>query len=228
MKLRILNITFDTEIEAYEIPAFRGAIIDKVGQEDTLLFHNHLDDAEYLYQYPRIQYKRIAGKPAIVCIEQGVDEIHRFFEQAEWNLRIGEKEHSMKISKLKLDQITLNVWDKNFSYHISNWLALNQENYAKYREIESISEQILFLENILKGNILSFAKGLGWTIEKPVDLKIISNPTQKIISSKQKKRIAFSFDFKCNVFLPNYIGLGKSVSLGFGVVMENIKDKSKN
>lgn len=224
MKIRVLNISFDTLIEPYEIPAFRGAIIDKVGQEDTILFHNHLSDNTFLYQYPRIQYKRIAKKPAIVCINKGVDEIHRFFEKAEWNLKIGTKELKMKIDQLRLNQFELNVWDKSFQYRIMNWLALNQENYSKYKEIEAISEQILFLEAILKANILSFAKGINWTIEKPIEIKITSMPEQKIIKNKQRKLLAFNLNFKTNIFIPNFIGLGKSVSIGFGTVTE-IKKK---
>ncbi len=220
MKIRVLNINFDTEIAAYEVPAFRGAVIYKVGKESTLLFHNHLDNNKYLYEYPRIQYKRIGGRPAIVCVEKGVDEIHHFFEAANWNLRIGEKLYEMKISHLNIHQFVLNVWDRNFRYHIGHWLALNQENYLKFKELEGIGEQIAFLETILKANILSFAKSLNWIIERPVELSIISQPKQQIVKNKQRKLLSFSLDFKTNVFIPNYIGLGKSVSIGFGVVRE--------
>ena len=79
-KIRLLSITFDTEIKPYEIPAFRGAIIEKAGRE-SILFHNHLNEGAYLYKYPLIQYKMIGSKPCIMCIEHGVDEIHKFFEK---------------------------------------------------------------------------------------------------------------------------------------------------
>jgi len=227
MKLRVLNIIFDMKIEPYEVPAFRGAIIHKIGRENTILFHNHIDDTKYLYNYPKIQYKRIGQKPAIICIEKGVDEIHHFFENADWTLQIGKETHAMKIAKLNVNQFTMNTWDTLFDYHIHHWLALNQENYKKYIKIESISEQLGFLENILKANILSFAKGINWNIEREVIIKIVSVPKQKTITAKGSKRIAYSLDFKTNVFLPNQIGLGKNVSFGFGVVHQ-IKENKKD
>lgn len=34
-----------------------------------MLFHNHLNDREFLYGYPVIQYKRIGRNPALVCVD---------------------------------------------------------------------------------------------------------------------------------------------------------------
>lgn len=219
-KIRILNVQFDTEIKAYEIPAFRGAIIKKVGQENVL-FHNHLNDSQFLYRYPQIQYKQINRKPTIVCIDYGVDEIHKFFEQRDWSLNISGRTLDMKISDLRLNEFTMQVWDKKWNYSIINWIALNQENYKKYMQIESLAEKIEQLENLLIANIMSFAKGIQWTIEKPVELKIKEIKRTKPVKLKQKRVLAFDVDFNTNVFLPNYIGLGKSVSLGFGTVRQN-------
>jgi len=36
-KLRVMTVAFDTTIEPYEIPAFRGAIASKVGLEHTTI-----------------------------------------------------------------------------------------------------------------------------------------------------------------------------------------------
>jgi CRISPR/Cas system endoribonuclease Cas6 (RAMP superfamily) len=65
---------------------------------------------------------------------------------------------------------------------------------------------------------LSFAKGIGWTIEKQIEVKFTSSPKPSWISLKGNKVLAFEVSFASNVFLPAYMGLGKSVSMGFGVV----------
>jgi len=39
-KLALLKVAFDTTIQPYEVSAFRGAIIDKVGRQHEW-FHNH-------------------------------------------------------------------------------------------------------------------------------------------------------------------------------------------
>jgi hypothetical protein len=216
-KIRILQVVFNSEIRAYEIPAFRGAIIKKVGKE-SLLFHNHLNDNSFLYKYPLIQYKIIYKHPAIVCVDYGVDEIHKFFENKDWSIKISDRWLDMKIERLNINQFTLNVWDKHFYYNIKNWIALNPANYKKYQQIDSLSERTAFLENLLKANILSFAKGIGWTVDKPLDIRITDMQDLRPVTLKKQKVLGFNLDFKTNVFLPNYIGLGKSVSLGFGNV----------
>jgi len=216
-KIRILNITFDTEIKSYEIPAFRGAIFKKAGLEN-ILFHNHLSDNKFLFKYPLIQYKQFNNRPSIVCIEQGVDEIHKYFENKVWDIEYSGKIHQMKIYKLLMNQFTMQVWDKKFEYNIFNWIALNQENIKCYNNLISLTSKISLLENILKANILSFAKGIEWTVEKPIEINIKSiNGTRKA-KIKGIYMLGFNITFSTNVFIPNNIGLGKSVSLGYGIV----------
>nr|NQU89438.1 hypothetical protein [Bacteroidota bacterium] len=226
-KIRILIVVFDTEIKGYEIPAFRGAIVEKVGR-DSILFHNHINGNGFLYKYPLIQYKCLNRKPAIVCVELGVDEIHKYFENKSWDIQISDRWLNMKIDRLNLNQFTMQVGNKRWEYTITNWIALNQENYQKYLTIESLAGKLLFLENILKANILSFAKGIDWMVDKPVEISIKDLRKARPVTLKGNKVMGFNADFSSNVFLPNYIGLGKSVSMGFGVVkslnIDTIKD----
>lgn len=218
-KIRVLKVVFDTEIKSYEVPAFRGAIIEKVGRENTL-FHHHLGDETFLYKYPIIQYKQIGRKPAIICIDQGVDEIHKYFESRSWDIEISGRVLEMKIDQLNLNTYNMQVWDKKFRYSIYNWVALNQENYKKYMEMEDLVERIKFLESTLTGNIISFAKGIDWTIDKQIEMKISDIRSINKVIIKEKPVIGFDVIFTTNVFLPNYIGLGKSVNLGYGIVKE--------
>jgi len=216
-KIRILHVAFDTEIRGYEVPAFRGAVIKKVGQDNTL-FHNHIGESEFRYKYPVIQYKQINRCPAIVCVDQGVDEIHKFFEQRDWSLEISGRRLDMKISNLQMNQFTLQVWDKQWTYQISNWMCLNEQNYPKYKAMLSLVERLQFLENLLRANILAFAKGIEWTVDREIQANIINIQSEHTVAHKGKRVLAFNLSFSSNVFLPNHIGLGKSVSLGFGDV----------
>lgn len=216
-KLKIVRVRFDTQLHFQEVPAFRGAIAQKVGLENDL-FHNHLGNDGFAYRYSLIQYKSLYGQPAIVCLGEGTDEIHKYFSQTNWNIKIGNKTLEMKISKLDLNQYTMQVWDKQFAYSIRNWLALNQENYAHYRQIESLAEQILFLEQRLRNHILNFSKGIDWQVEKEIIVKITALRGSKALSYKGQKLLGFDLDFSSNVFLPDFIGLGGKVSVGFGTV----------
>lgn len=229
--LKLLRVHFDVEIAPYEVAAFRGAIIEKVGIENDL-FHNHLneggkidenEDAKFAYRYPRIQYKRIGKQPVILCVGEGVEQIHKFFEKSNWDIYIGKDLLTMKIAKLDLNQFEMKISERMTSYSIRNWVALNQQAYNQYQKLDGLVEKVAFLEKKLIGNILSFAKGIGWHIEENIQLKIIDLPQSQLISYKKQKLQTFNLDFKTNVFIPQYIGLGAKTSVGMGTVFLNGK-----
>jgi hypothetical protein len=218
-KIRFLRIQFDSEIAAFEIPAFRGAIASKAGLEH-ILFHNHLNNKELLYGYPVIQYKRIGVNPAIVCIDYGVDEIHHLFTTKNLRVHIGERPVQLDVKNLQMHQYTLQVWEKSFNYRMYNWLALSQDNYQRYQSIQDDLERTSFLEGILIGNIIAFAKGVKWDVDRTIRLRIDEVQHTKLVPYKSQRLMAFDLTFRTNVFLPDFIGLGKGVSLGFGTVSQ--------
>ncbi len=218
-KLRLLHVVFNTQIEAHEIAAFRGAIVEKVGA-DHIMFHNHLSDNEFVQNYPLIQYKRVGRKPSVLCLEQGVEEIYHFFANKVWNMTMAGRELHMSVSSLNLKEYTLRLTSDMLKYRISNWLALNQENYAEFENLTALTDRVAKLESILTGNILSFAKGINWTIDQQITLKLTDISKPKILSYKGVKLTGFDAEFSANIFLPNYLGLGKGVSHGFGALKQ--------
>ncbi len=218
-KLRILHVVFNSTIEAYEIPAFRAGVAEKVGFENVL-FHNHKNDDEFIYNYPLIQYMRVGRKPSILCIEDGVEEIYKLFIHKNWNINMAGRDLVMEVSSLNLKDYTLRITKDRLHYRISNWLALNQTNYKEFEGIESLTDRIEKLERILAANILSFAKGIEWVIEKPIEIKITKLSPFKLLKYKGVLLSGFDAEFTVNVFLPNYMGLGKGVSHGFGTIKQ--------
>lgn len=217
--IRFLKVQFDVDIEGWEIPAFRGAVIKKAG-EQHITFHNHINDNEVIYRYPVIQYKRIGRHPALICVDFGVDEVHHFFNNRNLDIEVSGRKLCLQVSHLKMDRYNLQVWEKSFSMHISQWLALNQDNYAKYMATSDELSRLTLLENTLKANIISFAKGIGWDVDRPISLRIDSIEKVRPVTFKEQKLLAFDVTFRTNVFLPDYLGLGKGVSLGFGTVRQ--------
>jgi hypothetical protein len=94
--------------------------------------------------------------------------------------------------------------------------------------METAVEKLQFLERILTGNILSFAKGVTLNIDKSLNISIIRIIRGKQVSFKGVKLIALNVEFRSNFFLPNHIGLGKGVSLGFGTVREKRRLNSES
>jgi hypothetical protein len=54
-RTRYLHIIFSEQIQAYDMPKFRAAVIEKTKREFDL-FHNHIDDNSFIYRYPLIRY----------------------------------------------------------------------------------------------------------------------------------------------------------------------------
>jgi len=218
-KIRTLLVTFANNIGTAPITSFRGAVIEKVGRENPL-FHNHLSDDTFIYKYPLIQYKKISGQPAIFCLDVGVDEIHKLFGQKSWIIDLKGTDIKLEVESLDLKTNTLSVNGHLKDYQLQRWQALNVENYKKYQALSSMVEKIQMLERILTGNILSFAKGIDWRIEEKITVKI--SDLQSINPSRMKdiKVSAFDVTFQCNVVMPNWMGLGKGASTGFGVINE--------
>lgn len=226
-KLRTLLVKFENELSAWETPAFRGAVIEKVGREN-ILFNHHVDDKQYLFRYPLIQYKSIQSHPAILCLGEGVEEIHKLFNKSTWEINLKGEKTDLVIDKLDLGNFTLNVWDKTYTYTLTNWLALSEENFAKYKLLQNNIDRIEMLEKILTGNILAFAKGVDWHIDKEIKLRIDRIVKTKNLKYKDTHLLAFDINISTNVFLPNYIGLGKGASHGYGMMKIYRNNKNSN
>ena len=226
--IRALTIITDAEIHQNEVPLFRGAVINSLGEHPNLYFHNHLDDYKFRYAYPLIQYKRLGGKAAIVCVEEGVDIIGQFLTEVNGTLNIGERQITCHTDKIQPARILVQTWEEMFNYHISRWLPLNSQNYQHYKDIEGVVERVSFLENILKANLLSMLKGLNIHLEKELILKITEIGDSYLIHNEGIKMMAFNADFKCNLSIPNNLGIGKNASIGCGIVHQLQKTKDIN
>jgi Cas6b C-terminal domain/Cas6b N-terminal domain len=221
--LRILQVAFDTEIQPYELPYFRGAIAQKVGIEHEW-FHNHDNTNGGTHnRYPLIQYKLDTYKgqmrPMLLCLDEAIEEAHHFFSQPEWTLDIKGTKHDLKIAKLHVNQYRLHTWERPFTYRLHKWQAMNAENYQKYQLLRGIVDKISFLEHLLRNQIMLFAKGVNWDLANDFSLTILDVPTGEWIDYKGTKKTAIlTLDFDTNLSLPEFIGIGRGASRGLGVL----------
>ncbi len=224
--IKVLTIKFTCPISQYEVPLFRGAILDLIkDREDIVLFHNHTETG-LRYAYPLIQYKRINGKAAIVCIGEGTEVIGEFFATMQPTIMLGNREVSLTIESFIPTQMDIQIWTDEFNYYIYKWLPLNQDNFQKYRDTESVVDKCRMIEEILTANILSMAKGLDVYLDKQVEVKITKIVSIFPLTYKGIRMLSFDVEFKTNVSIPNNIGLGKGVSLGFGTIHKKQIEKN--
>ncbi len=218
-KVRYLKVTFANHILAREVPCFRSAVIEATERQSSL-FHNHKPDSSSIYRYPLIQYKSLYKKASIICLNEGTDDIHYLFQRRDLDLRIGDREETFEIEDIHLKYFNVQCWQGQFEYALKDWQALNQDNYKRYMALDTEVERLQFLEKLLLGNLLAFAKGIGWDVQGQLEARITRMKGERWLPYKGHKSLCFSLNFRCNASLPNFIGLGKGGSVGYGSLLE--------
>lgn len=216
LHLRTFILRFDTPCSWHEIPLLRGAIIHATESKNSF-FHNHLGE-QLRYAYPLVQYKRIGGKAAMVFIGDGIDALTDYFKSNTVEVHLGTRQTQLVIENVDAHITVVNVWEDMFRYTIRKYLPLNSRNYEIFCNTDSLIEKFSIIERTLTGNLLSFAKGVGLHIGKQLNIKIINISEPHIYIYKGVKMMGFDLEFKANISLPDYIGLGKGASLGFGMI----------
>jgi hypothetical protein len=216
-EVRTLLVTFRHGGDVFPVSAFRGAVVEKVGREYAL-FHNHEEDGSSVYRYPLIQYKFVGRQPAVFCAGDGVDEIHRLFLIPRWKLDIQGRSVQLQVDRLDLRTSGVRLSPRPFAYRLQGWMGLNESNRRVFHSLGSRLQRREMMERILTANILAFAKGIGWHVPGGIYVSLDSPPIQRTATFKGRPVNVFDLDFHCNVALPEGLGLGKAVSLGFGVL----------
>ena len=215
----MMSLRFSPSVTMSELSQFRGAVIAAAGREQTL-FHNHTEEG-FAYRYPLVQYRIMGGKAAMLCLNDGIEQMQnllggRFLMQP---LHFAGREEQIVVEDLRVNEYELCFMDQPVRYHISRWLAFNQENYRLWQALDTEEERVAKLTSLLVGNIISFAKGVGWQLEERVEVNIDPNSIETHYTNyKGKRLVSITAEFDANIFLPRGIALGKGVSLNRGVV----------
>ncbi|MCT4605531.1 MAG: CRISPR-associated endonuclease Cas6 [Marinisporobacter sp.] len=215
MELKIFELKLENnELERRDIPKVRGYLANKFPQYIEL--HNHIDGDKFRYGYPLIQYKTIGKTPYIIGINEGADVLMKIEDDIEdidirkSVVKVYEKGYTFKKSLLKERE------DMVQYRFITPWMALNQMNHRKYLELDQWEDKVKLLESILKGNLLSLCKNFDYRIQKHIEILLKVRPIK--VNFKNNTMVAFKGKFKVNIDIPDYLGIGKSVSRGFGTI----------
>ena len=216
MKYNVVNLTLKTDKELTANPTKIRGFIGNTFREYPIL-HNHYANDKFLYSYPYVQYKIIDGEIVIVGIDEGAELIKKIapelsFLNMDKNYKITEK----LIHEKEFD-IKPSSDEKHYKF-ITPWLGLNQNNYQKYINTRDWKSKKEILNKVLVGNLLSMSKGLGIIVNKRLYAK--THFEEEIVEYKGVKMNAFKGEFKVHYDIPDYFGLGKGVSQGFGCVKQ--------
>lgn len=203
-----LDFDSDYKITPVKLRGFLAHLFANISE-----FHHHSDNS---YHYPLIQYKRIKKKLVVVGIRKYAEIIFQNMSDLD---HITTETRKIPLNNIEIKTTMFKVTQNPQKYKfVSPWLALNEKNYAKFKELKN-NEKKPFLEKILVGNILSLLKGLEIFVDYAIIISILKFDSIRVTAHKNKFAGIYA-EFECNVTLPEYLGLGKSVTKGFGIVQK--------
>jgi hypothetical protein len=216
VKLRVftLRVLTDAPIDA-SAAQLRGFFATKFN--DYQLLHHHSAD-KLIYDYPRVQYKVIDGQHLVLGIDEGVEVLKEIYDQYE-SLRLGSMTYNVIGQEFGVKECELSVSDEYCVYTFKTpWLALNQANYQKFYACKNRMERLELLSRTLIGNLLSISKSFGYAVPQRIEAVVDVNAAKTHL--KGVSVMAFHGRFTTNFEIPELLGIGKSVSRGYGAVQK--------
>jgi hypothetical protein len=226
MILRSYKLTIKTDrplnIQAVSLRGFIGKRFPELS-----LLHNHSPDTSFIYIFPRVQYRIFNCEVLIIGIEEGVDAV-KHIEPALSELSLNRETYRI-VEKTGIENEVYFGVVKDLQHYsfLTPWLALNEKNYEKYQKLGSWANKKELLEKILIGNIISMSKSLGYTVPEPIKANF---GKLKEVQTKLKgtHMLGFLGTFSVNFEIPDYWGIGKSVSRGFGTIIRTDHQTKEN
>jgi hypothetical protein len=215
MILKILHLTLHSDAPMRGDGAkLRGFFATSFNE--YALLHQHTTD-KLIYKYPLIQYKMLEGSPLVLGINEGAEVLKEIFAKFD-KIKLGESSYTIMERGITVKSEEFGCTEEILSYRFASpWLALSQENYSRYIAA-SPEERKDLLRRILVGNLLSASKGLGYVAKEHIRLDL-GRMQDEICMLKGTKVTGFRGQFTTCFTIPDLMGLGKSVSRGFGAVV---------
>ncbi|MFW9996923.1 MAG: CRISPR-associated endonuclease Cas6 [Candidatus Odinarchaeota archaeon] len=185
----------------------------------SIHFHHYSPHWHERRGYPLIQYKFIGGRPCILGLNEAVLPLKSACEQQE-TLELGDTRYPVLGRKFVQDAVNFGTDGSFHRYRFgSPWFALNSQNHGKYKSCSTIAQKRELLTGILAGNLKAMSKAFSyWIIDdlKPDLTDLDVEPVT--IYMKSLELLGFTGIFRVNFLIPDYFGVGKSTSKGYGWV----------
>lgn len=182
---------------------------------DETALHHHNANGTLVYDYPRVQFKVLDQSALLVGLAEGGVVVERLWREAD-RARLGGEELPVLESTLTRRKELLGECESR-EYRFANpWLGLNQENHRRHDAADAAGRREL-LARIIIGNSLSLAKSFGLRVGGRLTADA-SRLRAVPVRLKGVPMLGFVGPFAVNFALPAGLGLGKSVSRGFGTV----------
>jgi len=214
MLLKIFNLTLEpVDPVQFSMAETRAYFTVKL-EEYTVL--NKSNDTAFIYRYPAVQCKQIKNTLIIIGICQGAALLEQL-SHARSEMLSGKNTCTILERDAVIRNEEFGISDTTHTYEfLTPWLALNQQNAKKFYDLKGKPERDAFIRRILIGNLETLAKSLNYKTPVPITCK--AKIRFRIDWMGRENVMVFLGTFKTNLRIPDYFGMGQSVSQGFGTI----------
>lgn len=165
--------------------------------------------------YPLLQYKVIRGSPLIVAINEGRDLLWKIYKNLD-NVNYGD-DFAILEKRIIEKKAKLGPAEKRLKYRfLTPWLTMTEAELAKYGGATRIEEALL---PVIESNLRGLSRNFGIPIEQPISVGF--HLRDEHIVQKESGILGFLGTFYVNYEIPQFLGLGRGVSRGFGTVKQS-------
>ena len=168
-------------------------------------------------KYPLIQYKVIRGAPLIIAVNEGCDLLWEVYD----NINEINKISPWKVTERRLieKKSELGITDEKARYRfLTPWLTVKESEIGPDIK-DNIEQRNSALATILESNFLAVARNFNVPIDK--NLRISLNTKDEYIVQKDTNIAGFFGSFYINFQLPQFLGVGKSLTRGFVTIKQS-------
>lgn len=236
-QLSVCQITFPFTIKPAELAGFRGAVLDVVKKNKkkfeaagiaTNLFHNHDEEApgRRIIRPPAVvyQFSHSGGRgeyqfPAVTGFGRGAAAVQALAGCMPPMLTIYQRTFGTTGCGVQQWHYPTAPQPEMMEYALQRWLALNPDNYTRYKKCVRFADRVLLLEEVLRKNLLGWYREMGITLaEKKLNVCIteITAISHNGAELNGRNMFVFSGHFAANWPLPEQMAIGNGTARGFG------------
>lgn len=180
-------------------------------------FHGHRGE-DLIYKHPLIQYKIFGGSALVTGLKDGA-YLLKAVPKLEY-IKIYHQKCPILKQNVCETSVPFGLTDRTFRYtYQTPWIGLNEDNYENYLLLKHDQNKAHdLLERILIGNILSMSKSLSYIVKDKIQLKADLQENEAIMVKDNVELTSFKGEFETNFIIPEFWGLGKFSSRGYGTV----------
>jgi hypothetical protein len=215
--LRVGEIRFpEIRLRSSLLHKVRGYFAHRFRQYDLL--HNHEQGSgRCLYRYPAIQFKLDDHLVIYAFKDEAIGILKEVFLGSR-EIVVEDVVIDVFEKQIEIKEVPFGEDDSQYVYRFTSpWLPLNQKNYREYRDLTDPQAQQKKLNSILINNIIGFCKFAGYTVANTLEVR--SRFRELEANLKGNTHLAFKGEFMINFLLPDFLGLGKSSSRGYGNIV---------